>query len=180
LQASDGKLMKKQQQGFTLIELMIVVAIIGILAAISLSAYMDYTARAQTSEAFVQMDGLKNRIQLYFQEEGTCIDNTTVTPGSLADQNGIVAKAAYSGHYTAEIATGGEATEDGGCTITGKFKNTGLNNALQGNSFVYTLYGFSSRTPQWACYTPDIEPASYLLIPTICRFASFAEAKAAR
>ena len=51
--------MKQVQKGFTLIELMIVVAIIGILAAVAIPAYQDYTGKAQASEAFVLLDGLK-------------------------------------------------------------------------------------------------------------------------
>ncbi|OQX30664.1 MAG: competence protein [Candidatus Sedimenticola endophacoides] len=51
--------MKKTQQGFTLIELMIVVAIIGILAAIALPAYQDYTVRAKVSEGLVMASGAK-------------------------------------------------------------------------------------------------------------------------
>ena len=54
--------MKNVQQGFTLIELMIVVAIIGILAAVAIPAYSDYTAKAQASEAFVMLDGVKTTI----------------------------------------------------------------------------------------------------------------------
>ena len=54
--------MKKVQQGFTLIELMIVVAIIGILAAVALPAYQDYTVRAKVSEAILAMDTCKASI----------------------------------------------------------------------------------------------------------------------
>ena len=58
------------QNGFTLIELMIVVAIIGILAAVALPAYQDYTARAQVSEAFTMTSGIKATISEVGQSTG--------------------------------------------------------------------------------------------------------------
>ncbi len=63
--------MKKLQQGFTLIELMIVVAIIGILAAIAIPAYQDYTQRAQIGEAFTIVDAAKTAIAEFAQTNGT-------------------------------------------------------------------------------------------------------------
>jgi type IV pilus assembly protein PilA len=62
--------MKKRQQGFTLIELMIVVAIIGILAAIAIPAYQDYTKKAQASECFVLLDGQKVNAGEVYHEDG--------------------------------------------------------------------------------------------------------------
>ena len=62
--------MQQKQQGFTLIELMIVVAIIGILAAVAIPSYQDYTARAQVSEAVSLTAGYKTALAEYYQTQG--------------------------------------------------------------------------------------------------------------
>ena len=67
----------KKQQGFTLIELMIVIAIIGILAAIAIPAYQDYTIRAQVSEGLNLSGGAKAAVTEYFQDRGTMPTNNT-------------------------------------------------------------------------------------------------------
>ncbi|NDI86277.1 pilin [Undibacterium crateris] len=73
------KFAKKVQQGFTLIELMIVVAIIGILAAVALPAYNDYTTRAQVSEAVELLGGLKAPLAAYAYEQNKWPDLTSST-----------------------------------------------------------------------------------------------------
>ncbi|MES9901298.1 MAG: pilin [Sedimenticola sp.] len=80
--------MKKVQAGFTLIELMIVVAIIGILAAIAIPAYQDYTAKAQASEAFALLDGLKSSAGEYFHEEGSFTGFTIAADAAGANLTG--------------------------------------------------------------------------------------------
>ena len=64
--------MKRIQQGFTLIELMIVVAIIGILAAIALPAYQDYTIRARVSEGIMAAGGCKTAVAEYALRMARC------------------------------------------------------------------------------------------------------------
>lgn len=74
--------MKRAQQGFTLIELMIVVAIIGILAAIAIPAYSDYTKKAQAGEAFSLIDGLKTAAGEYYHENGNFTNFATANLGN--------------------------------------------------------------------------------------------------
>jgi type IV pilus assembly protein PilA len=91
--------MKQIQKGFTLIELMIVVAIIGILAAVALPAYQDYTVRAKMSEVILAMSACRTSITEVYQSGGTppnanswgCEGGSSKYVGSLStDSNGVV------------------------------------------------------------------------------------------
>jgi len=94
--------MKTLQKGFTLIELMIVVAIIGILAAIAVPAYQDYTIKSKVSETASLMAPVKTAIDIAFSE-GTQINNL----GSLSvDQLGVGSAAQYSGKYVSFVTFG--------------------------------------------------------------------------
>ena len=97
--------MKKIQQGFTLIELMIVVAIIGILAAVAIPAYQDYLGRAQAAEGPALLGGLKAPIAEQYAIGGTLtIPSGSVTSGSYVAS--IAPTSTTSGIYMATFATG--------------------------------------------------------------------------
>jgi type IV pilus assembly protein PilA len=94
--------MKKHlQQGFTLIELMIVVAIIGILAAIAIPAYQDYTIRSQVSEGAVLADGVKTAMVEYYNNKGAW-------PTSQASA-GLESAASIGGKYVGSVDVAGTA-----------------------------------------------------------------------
>ncbi len=113
--------MKQVQKGFTLIELMIVVAIIGILAAIAVPAYKDYTAKAQAAEAFALLDGLKALVVPNMSENpatGCDVGPATgaVTAGKyVANINAVYAAPICT--ITATYAAAGVATEIAGLTV---------------------------------------------------------------
>lgn len=99
---------KHDQKGFTLIELMIVIAIIGILAAVALPAYQDYTIRAKASELVLASSAAKNTISEY-----ALVNATLTIPSTVAVQNiaqGMVRSLTWSGTY---IRVTGNATNLG-------------------------------------------------------------------
>ena len=104
-------LARRAQAGFTLIELMIVVAIIGILAAVALPAYQDYIARSQVTEAVSLAEGSRIPVLEKFTQDGTCADNTSAANATAA---GMDLNTDINGKYFAQVTTGGSAAAGGG------------------------------------------------------------------
>ena len=140
--------MRNLQRGFTLIELMIVVAIIGILAAVAIPAYQDYIARAQMSEAVTLLGGAKTPIAEYIADKGTLPALTDVVSTT-------------SGKYTSAIAVTGNATT---ITLTATM-GTGVNSNIQGGTVQMIS---TDGAKSWAC-TAGSGGISAKYLPSACR-----------
>jgi type IV pilus assembly protein PilA len=125
----------RTQQGFTLIELMIVVAIIGILAAVALPAYQSYTKKAKFSEVVIGTSGLKTAVEICAQ------DLATVT-GCTNGSNGIVNVAAAGNISTITVT-------DGVITATAVGTAGAPVNGLAGETYIMTPT-FAAGKVTWA------------------------------
>lgn len=123
------------QKGFTLIELMIVIAIIGILAAIALPAYQDYIARSQVTEALSLASGQKAAVAEYYSSKNVCPSNKDANniTGGLAKPSQIAGKYVLKVEVQAKTGvpiTVGTTTVDSTCGIIATMKSTGVNQGI--------------------------------------------------
>ncbi|HGJ8533966.1 TPA: pilin, partial [Neisseria gonorrhoeae] len=130
--------MNTLQKGFTLIELMIVIAIVGILAAVALPAYQDYTARAQVSEAILLAEGQKSAVTEYYLNNGKW-------PANNGDA-GVASSSSIIGKYVESVTvTNG--------VVTAQMKPSGVNKEIQGKKL--SLWARrQAGSVKWFCGQP--------------------------
>ncbi|EPT3596934.1 pilin, partial [Neisseria gonorrhoeae] len=130
--------MNTLQKGFTLIELMIVIAIVGILAAVALPAYQDYTARAQVSEAILLAEGQKSAVTEYYLNNGEWPKDN----GSA----GVASASTIKGKYVKEVEV-----KNG--VVTATMKSDGVNKEIKDKRL--SLWGKrEAGSVKWFCGQP--------------------------
>lgn len=147
----------KAQKGFTLIELMIVVAIIGILAAVAIPAYTDYLKRAKVSEGVNLLGGLKTPTEEWIGSKGTW-------PNDISGELG----AKLSGKYTTAIGPVGGETQIS--ADTDNFTTYGYSASFKDAAIPGELrLMYNPATKSWMCgYSGDFDIA---FLPTACKNA---------
>jgi len=151
--------MRQVQKGFTLIELMIVIAIIGILAAVALPAYKDYTTRARLSEALATLGEGKTSINEYYILNSTFPVDATAAGVRTDIETDIVLSVIYAGG-----ASGGTLmikTQPSG--------STALPDDAANKQFGLSSIGTLGGTVQWKCKIGSTTPMPAKFLPANCR-----------
>lgn len=150
-----NEMKKPNQQGFTLIELMIVVAIIGILAAIALPAYQDYTIRAQVSEGMSLASGAKTAMAEFYQQTGRFASSNA--------SYGLATPTSIEGKYVSEVDAGTTSGQ-----IHAKFGGPEANSNIPvGAVLVLSAITSSAGSIDWTCKTGGTLDPKY--VPSSCR-----------
>ncbi|MBI1451839.1 MULTISPECIES: pilin [Acinetobacter] len=146
------------QKGFMLIELMIVVAIIGILAAIAIPAYQNYTTRAQVSEALNMASSYKGELIAIYGEGGTCPASVEMMGGGVS---GLI-----NSKYVQSV--GLNTTYPGAlCAFEFTFSSSGMNAGVAGKKLIFAMMNYSgSGSARWECASTEIRQ---LYLPSACK-----------
>lgn len=146
------------QKGFTLIELMIVVAIIGILAAIAIPAYQNYTTRSQVSEALSMASAYKGELISVYGATGGC-------PTSLTEM-GAEATGAINSKYVQNISL--NTTYPGAvCAFEFTFSGSGMNAGVAGKKIIFAMMNYAGNgSARWECASTQIRQ---LYLPSACK-----------
>ena len=139
----------ERNKGFTLIEMMIAVAIIGILASIAIAQYQNYVARTQVSEALSLLTGARVQVEEFASQEGAFPTTAELTAKGIRT----------NGEFVDTVTT-----DDTNWHVIATFKNAGVNGKLQGNTVVLTRDIVNGN---WACSVAESSTPSYLL-PKSC------------